>query len=114
MQRVSPSGKPLGIADHSYCVFDLEPSKGLSLADALALHANQLLEHKRFLEELKNTGGTVEFFVGWFIERYAGDVFQADLLERMGAIGIDLTLEVYGSDEKTFDPQVVDIHRTPS
>lgn len=113
-QRRSPSGKALGVADHSYCGFALETSPDLCLADALALHIDRLLEHKDFLKEITTTGGTVELYVGWFIEHHAGDVFEASLMERMSAMGIDLAIEVYGPDEKIFEPEILEFKRTPT
>jgi hypothetical protein len=106
-QRVSPREKQLGIADHSYCAFALDTSE-TSLADALASQAKAMAPYKKFFSELTDSGGSVEFYVGWFIEHHTGDIFEASLLRDLGSLEIDLTIEVYGPDEKSFDPVILD------
>jgi hypothetical protein len=112
-QRLSTSGQPLGIADHSYCNFTLDHSSNASLVDALKVNLQYLTARKEFLKELTSTGGRLEFYVGWFIEHPAGEVLEATLLRQVGELGIDLILEVYGPDQKALNAVVLNFDRTP-
>jgi hypothetical protein len=112
-QRLSPSGQPLGIADHSYCNFTLDHSSNASLVDALKVNLQYLSARKEFMKELTSTGGKLEFYVGWFVEHHAGEVLEAKLLRELGELGIDLTLEVYGPDQKALNAVVLDFNRPP-
>jgi hypothetical protein len=112
-RRVAPNGNEVGIAEHSFCNLSLDTVPDLYLADALKVHVQQLSAHSEFLRELVATQGRIEFYVGWFVDRHVGDIFDAGLLQSLGTLGIDLVLEVYGPDEKSFDPVVLDFKQTP-
>ena len=68
-----------------------------SLADALQRACGMLRPHKRFLDEILDTGGRLEFFVGWFSGSNSGEVFPRLLLGEIAELGIDLALDVYGA-----------------
>jgi hypothetical protein len=110
-QRLSPSGKSLGIAEVSYCAFALKSPKTFELSDALEFHLERLQEHREFLDEVVNTGGTLEFYVGWFVESHIGDIFGSQLLKRIGLMGIDLSIEIYGRDKKIGKPTILTLGR---
>jgi hypothetical protein len=58
-----------------------------------------LTPHAAFLRSFKSTGGTAELFVGWFTSaRSGGATLPADRLAEMGALGIDLSPDVYAPD----------------
>jgi hypothetical protein len=58
-----------------------------------------LTPHGAFLRSYKSTGGTIELFVGWFpFQRSGGATLLADCLAEMGALGVDLSLDVYAPD----------------
>jgi hypothetical protein len=59
-----------------------------------------LAPHAAFLRSFRSTGGTAELFVGWFTaQRSGGATLPADRLAEMGALGVDLSLDVYAPDE---------------
>ena len=58
----------------------------------------ELAEHKRFFAELRSEGGTVEFFIGWFLDGMTGEVFRHDLLRKLADLQVDLSFDVYPPD----------------
>jgi hypothetical protein len=66
------------------------------LPDFLSDALRTLEVHASFLKGLVQTGGRLELFVAWFLHRpNTGDVFPHSLLERLGALEMDLTLDLY-------------------
>lgn len=58
---------------------------------------NQALSSKReFLRTLRESGGRVEYFIGWFTDFNSGEVLDWRVLQQCGDLGIDLALDVYG------------------
>src|SRR5215472_6784482 len=82
--------------ESSYWSAVLEGESTLPLPEFLELASRNLEAHADFLQRIVNTGGRVEYFVGWFLNRDSGDVFPASLLQRLGALGIDLSIDLYG------------------
>ena len=113
-QRLSPRGTPLGIAEASYCNFELKVAGDVGLAEALATHVERIAKHATFLSELVATGGRVEFYVGWFIEKHAGELLDDELLRHLADLRINLAIEVYGPDAKAFEPVVLDFNKKSS
>lgn len=95
-RRSTPADTPLdGRWDRTYCCFpmsagddDLEPGIEAAL-DILEAHGD-------FIRELTSSGGTAEFFVGLFVEVSGACVLPPDMLRRMTALNISLSLDVYG------------------
>ncbi|BAU92862.1 hypothetical protein MPPM_4257 [Methylorubrum populi] len=98
--RTDPRGTPRpGRYGESYATFPLSEGAGPP-AEAVAATAERVAPYgERFLA-WRAEGGTVEFFVGWFMEGgNAGDEFGPELLSRLGALGIGLSLDIYsGAD----------------
>jgi hypothetical protein len=92
-KRSTPKGESLpGTFRESYCYFDLGEGSDGQLADFLG-HALGKLEHAaEFIAELRQTGGSVNFYVSWFLGPH-GEVFDIDLLAAMARLGIDLGIE---------------------
>jgi hypothetical protein len=63
-----------------------------------------LAPHCHFLHGFRSQGGTIELFVGWFLDGPSGDVFDCDLLARLADLKIDLSLDIYGPDAPTSPP----------
>jgi hypothetical protein len=69
-----------------------------TLTDSL-LRCLELLEpHRAFLDQLVRTGGYIEVFVGWFMGGNTGEALGSELLQRMGNLGVSLSLDIYGPD----------------
>ena len=57
-----------------------------------------------FLNEITEGGGRIELFIGWFQStRGGGEIFNSDLLARLGSLHIDLAFDVYGTNEEPDD-----------
>ena len=102
--RTTLTGNPLeGRYGESYWVAKL--AKGEWADKTLTIVINELLdllaEHKGFFQRIRTEGGAAEFFVGWYFDGNGGDVFDCDLLARIAALKIDLSLDVYPPDPMT-------------
>ena len=95
-QRKTPDGEPLpGVYRDTYCCFELVHPKTVGLSEFLLKHSRKLFKHKDLLHDIRSTGGTLEYFVGWFVDKDSGEVFGLELLKQLTELGIDLSLAVY-------------------
>jgi hypothetical protein len=98
-RRVHPSGTLLeGHRDATYWCLGFPDEKESSLADALERHVARLRNCKQFLDDFHASGGSAEFFIGWFVERNSGDVLEWSLLRELADLHISLSFDVYGSE----------------
>jgi hypothetical protein len=99
-RRETPKGLPLtGVNRSTYCCFQLEHAEGVQLADFLDDCSDKLCRHKDFFKELRSTGGSLEYFIGWYSDRNSGQVFNLGLLCKLVALGIELSIDFYGGPE---------------
>ena len=60
-----------------------------------------MTRHAEQFCEIRAGGGSVEFFVGWFLKGgNSGDAFEPELLARLGALDIRLSLDIYPLPEE--------------
>jgi hypothetical protein len=95
-QRVTPIGRQLGgVRSESYCSFQITKRDDGRIPTCLSNALDILATHRDHLDEICRTGGSLNFCVFWYPNGDTGAVFNADLLERMAALKIDLGLNVY-------------------
>jgi hypothetical protein len=83
----------------AYWCSDGEEGKGDEFLPAIDRFLDLLEPHAEFLRSFKSTGGTAELSVGWFtVQRSGGAILLSDRLAEMGALGVDLSLDVYAPD----------------
>lgn len=100
-QRTTPSGTLLeGIYDFSYCSCRLSPSDDQELLDTLKGYNEIFKPHKELFHQIRATGGRIEYFIGWYINGNAGEIFDLDLFVSLIDLGIEIALDVYPSIEK--------------
>lgn len=79
-----------------YCFFDLARLREDEL-ERFITHSNKILQrHKRFLHRISSTGGSVEYFVGMYLERNHGVTLSPELLYELATLQIALSLDLYG------------------
>lgn len=99
-QKVGESRKALngtllsGTYRESYCVFDLASGQDGKLADCLRSLVNELEAKQGYIENFRESGGRLNWFVGWTCGEH-GEVFDIELLSRLANLGIDLGIEPY-------------------
>lgn len=94
--RRSPNGAALdGLRRSSYWSYSIPVTGEIELPDLLDHFTAELEKHRPFLDRVNETGGRLEYFVGWFSEASSGEVFSSALMKRMSGLGIDLALDVY-------------------
>jgi hypothetical protein len=97
--RVTPTGALLeGYREESYCCLRFPDEEQNSLADALERHVARLRNCKPFLDDFHASGGSAEFFIGWFVDRNSGDELHWSLLRELAELHISLSFDVYGSE----------------
>jgi len=62
---------------------------------------NRFSKYKNVFKKVREGGGTVEFFVGWFIERNSGETFNQGVLKGLAELQIDLALDIYPDHSST-------------
>jgi hypothetical protein len=94
--RSTPRGQSLpGINQESYATFDLKNRTNIGLAKFLHHTNRRLLKKRKFLNKIYSTGGSLEYFIGWFSDKMAGEVFDTKLLKETADLHIDIALSVY-------------------
>lgn len=97
-QRRTPKGNLLdGIYESTYCSFRLEHSRDISLVDFLKECNERFNMYSDFLKEINASGGSVEYFIGWYCETdgNVGEAFDLELLTQLVALGIELDIDFY-------------------
>lgn len=95
-KRIAPSGKELpGFYEVNKCSYQLCERREGSLSDFISEQIIKLESCSLSFRELAKSGGKAEFFIGLYISGNSGEVLKFDVLERLGALGVDLSLDVY-------------------
>ena len=100
-RRKNPKGKLLtGNRKETYCCFDLHlPNKNTEeFENAIKYWNRKFAKHKIFLNRIRSEGGTVDYFVGLFVDRNSGVTLDHSLLFELVNLGIGVSFDVYGSE----------------
>lgn len=96
-RRSTPTGRLLpGAYTESHCAFDIGEGNDGELASLLRRTLDRIEPSAAFISELRKTGGEFHFFITW-TPGERGDVFDANLLNDMARLGIDLGIEPLAS-----------------
>lgn len=100
-RRTTPQGRPLeGINSVTYWCSQGIEGQGFGLAESLSTHLHELETNAFFLKNFVSSGGSIEYFIGWFTDGLmTGATLDSDLLSRMSALNIDMGLDVYGGKD---------------
>lgn len=85
------------VSEANYCTFELAAGERVSLAETLSGILAKLESRAEGLAALKESGGELELFIGWFIDGNGGDTFPPELLGQASRLGIALAFDVYGA-----------------
>lgn len=69
--------------------------RGKALPSAVCALLDQIATHKDFFQQVRAEGGKVELFVGWYFDGNSGDILDFELMGRLAALKIDLSLDIY-------------------
>lgn len=98
--RNTPKGNPLpGTNKNSMWFFEIgEKSEGESgtLSDMIREMNEKLWPARDFFCGLQDSGGKIEYFIGWFSGLNSGETLDWALLQKCSDLRIDLSLDVYG------------------
>ncbi|MEH6418361.1 DUF4279 domain-containing protein [Pseudomonas sp. CGJS7] len=94
-QKLTPKGEVLpGIRKESFWTYELVATDE-PFEQTLEAFNSTLKDKEPFLNEINQTGGRLEYFVGWFATGDSGFSLAPHLLSQLVAIGIKLTINVY-------------------
>src|SRR5579883_968428 len=80
-KRTTPTGGPLnGLRDSTYWVHDPAATFGVQPSQRIRAHLASIQNAREFLKAFVETGGSIEYFLGWFVGSMSGDTFDSKLL----------------------------------
>jgi len=82
---------------NTFCCFNLPHEHNLELVDFLRQTNADLYIYKVFFNSIRQSGGKAEYFIGWFSDVNSGQVFDYTFLNELVDLGIELSLDIYGS-----------------
>lgn len=103
---MSPKGTPLsGVSKESFWAAKLHKerklrSEDIQLEDYLLSACSRLAHLADFFEEIVDTGGYVEFFVGWFGPIMFGATFEPTLMRQAAELNVAIGLDVYTGEKQ--------------
>lgn len=96
--RKTTDGKLLnGVYENSYCCCRLFVEDYEDLEPALEKCLHLLEMHKVDVQVITDSGGEMNFFIGWFFEGTSGLEFDWKILRRMSDLKISLQLDANGA-----------------
>lgn len=99
-RRVTPKGAELsGFRAETYWTH--EWPVGGSFEGAIDEISAQLFRKAEFLCHLKETGGRLEYFIGWFSTENSGFVLDHRVLRLLSDLRMDLAFDVYTDSQAT-------------
>ena len=96
--RKTTDGKLLhGLYENSYCCCRLFVSSYEDMQPAIEKCLQLLEMHKGNVQLITDSGGEVNFFIGWFFEGMSGLEFDWKILRRISDLKISLELDANGA-----------------
>lgn len=100
-RRTTPKGMPLsGQNRESFWLAELPIGSEESIAGAIRRANEKLQSSRTYLERLSDSGGQVEYFIGWFFDANTGEMFDWQLLRECADLRIHLQFDVYPRGRK--------------
>ena len=81
--------------DSSYWCCEIHRPSEIDLPEALEFCIKGLGGKARFMEEFRQTGGAIEFIVGWFAGRNFGGALGWKMIRRLADMQINLDFDIY-------------------
>ncbi len=105
--RRTPKGTALtGVYETGFWTCRLVDGSSIEqdLPSAISVALDMVAPGSSLFATIAQTGGRVEFFIGWFFDHgNSGDVLDHNLLGRLTKMSIDLSFDVYGEAEASRD-----------
>ena len=102
--RATPQGQPLdGNYTSSYCTLSFNEkwvsSDTLSLPEAIGSILDKLTPHTDLLQEITESGGSLEFFIGLAVDANCGLTLEPELMRRLVDLHIEVGFDMYPPDK---------------
>lgn len=102
-KKITPKGTEVpGIRKESFWSHEIDTAEE-PIELAIMRVTASLAEMKDFLRHIYETGGHVEYFIGWFSAKNSGFVLAHSLLGQLSDMGIDLSFDIYPDVDKCGD-----------
>jgi hypothetical protein len=94
-KKITPKGTEIdGIRNNSFWCHEFSDCDE-NFESSLKKFNKLLGEKSLFLKSLSDTGGTLEYFVGWFQSGNSGFVLDVELISQIADMGIQLSFNIY-------------------
>ena len=92
-----------GTHKHSRCIFEFDKrwQKAMldkTLAETMGFFVDSLYTYKSLLQDIAETGGHLDFAVGWHVDSPVGESFHLKLIQRLAELKISFGINLYVSD----------------
>ena len=95
--RRNPRGDLLqGTNKESFWFLTCKTESYSGVSEAIETLNKWLWPKKHFLCELSDQGGSIEYFIGWFVDKNEGDTLGWKLLQECAELRVNIGLDVYG------------------
>ena len=86
--------------DYTYWSSQAKRGEDSELLEVIEADLQELEKRRPFLAEFCSSGGRIQYYVSWFAsDRSGGETIPYHLLQRLAALRISLSLEVYSFSE---------------
>jgi hypothetical protein len=107
-RRKTANGVDLGgFRQETYWTLRIDDNNSQELPERLEMVLRMFRGKHKLLRRFCAAGGSLECFVGIFLDRNCGVTLDQKLLRRLGAAGIALGLDIYGGPDEKFEPSNV-------
>lgn len=94
--RSTPKGNPLsGNYNHSFWAHELVTEGCADISDAINKANEKIGLHREFMANIVEGGGSIQYFVGWFIDGSSGEILSWKLLKDCSDLNVDIYFDVY-------------------
>ncbi|GGD59621.1 hypothetical protein GRI62_00645 [Erythrobacter arachoides] len=99
VRRASNGTLLSGAYRESYCFFDLASGDDGKLADCLRTLVKVLEAKQGYINEIKQSGGRLNWFIGWTCGEH-GENFDIELLSDLARLGIDFGIQPFADRQR--------------
>jgi hypothetical protein len=100
-------GKVINIInENTYCSFEFKRSRNMKSLNNFLKQCNiKISKYKELFDEIIKTGGSLEYFIGWYSnKKNSGELFDLELLSKLAELKIELSIDFYERDD-TYVPR---------
>lgn len=103
-EKITPRGRKLGTLNHESVMsfafsHEAETSDQKTLEQSISETLIKLKPCAGLFHSFAKEGGSIEFFIGVFMDRNSGIIFKPELMRRIAALHAEIQLDIYPPDK---------------